>query len=104
MGQKTDGKTNDFSQLCKQFHSVYQGSHSRRRTGRILYKTMWTRGCLNDTLVRYLQEKDFPYLRTMNGDIWFLDDTDTWTTAEYDVQGSTLTAYEMKLWDDNAVQ
>ena len=102
MDSQAARKTADFSELCKQFSSVYQGQHSHLRTGRV--NGVWTRGCLNDTLVRYFWEKDFPYLRTMNGDIWFLDNTDTWTTEEYDVHGSTITAYEIKLWDDNAVR
>lgn len=103
MDPEVNGKGYNFTELCRQFSSVYQRCRFRRCTGRVLYQTEWTIGCLNDTLNRYLQEKNFPYLRTLSGDIWFLDDTETWTTVEYIVQGSTVTAYEIKLQDNNRV-
>lgn len=85
----------DFSELCDRFNASGKQRTQLKRTGRILYSVEWKSGSQNDTLCAYLREKGYPYLRTFNGDIWYMDKEGRWFSAEFVVENNILQAYEL---------
>lgn len=87
-----------FEQLCKDF--------SRRRPlGPIVGETPWfnvkwenRNDSINDLLVRFLRENEFDYIRTINGDIWFLYH-DVWERCAYEVKDGWVHFFMCKFYD-----
>lgn len=81
-----------YKELCADCKMTFP----KRRTGRILYKTVWMKGSKNDTLIAYIIKKGYPYLRSFNGDIWSRNEKGEWFTVEFEIVGNLLYAYEVK--------
>lgn len=87
-----------FEQLCKDFSK-------RRPNGPCVgaipwFNVKWENGndSINDLLVRFLRENGFEYIRTINGDIWFLYH-DVWECCTYEVKDGWVHFYMCKFCD-----
>lgn len=67
---------------------------------RFWFNAEWKKGneSINDLLIRWLKEWNLPYLRDLNGNIWFLFDGE-WTNCTHNVFDDIVTfsinLYEM---------
>lgn len=92
---KNEDDSAAFSELCASFEASGKRRAQLKRTGRILYAVKWNSGSQNDTLCAYLREKGYRYLRTYNGDIWYIGKEGQWHSAEFVVENNVLHAYEL---------
>ena len=85
----------NFSQLRANFNASGRQRTQLKRTGRLLFSAEWKSGSQNDLLCAYLREKGYPYLRTFNGDVWYMDKQGQWCSADLVVEDNILQAYEL---------
>lgn len=92
---KADVEDNRFAKLCKDFDKRRPAG---KPTGRCYwFTTEFTNGSqsLNDLLRKYLIDRGFQYLNTLNGDVWFLFQGE-WRMCEFKCDGNKVDVYMLE--------
>ncbi len=87
-----------YDDLCRDFNRRRPAEPPTGRTP--WFKATWENetDSVNDLLVRFLREHSLEYLRTMNGDIWFLYQGN-WRRCDYEINGGVVQFFMLEYID-----